>query len=64
MKNIEFAELLLDYDLILFSVGKIIPYSPKKGSILENIQESYVKHPLKMIKTAVMRWLTHGKTSK
>ena len=39
-------------------------YSPKKGAILESVQNIYGKKPLKMLKATVTRWLTHGRVSK
>ena len=36
----------------------------KKGAILESVQSIYGKKPLKMLKTAVNRWLTNGRAFK
>ena len=63
-KNIEYAELLFVYDAVLLGVWKMFHYSPKKGAILESVQNIYGKKPLKMLKAAVTRWLTHGRASK
>ena len=58
MKNIEYAELLLDYDAVLLGVWKMFHYFSKKGAILESVQNIYGKKPLKMLKAAVTPWLT------
>ena len=39
-------------------------YSPKKGAILESVQNIYGKKPLEILKVAVTPWLTHGRASK
>ena len=59
----KFAELLLDFDSVLLGLWKMFHYSPKKGSVLESMQEVYGKKPLKILKAATTRWLTHGRSS-
>ena len=49
--------------LCYWACGKFY-YSPKKGAILKSVQNIYGKKPLKMLKAAVTRWLTHGRSSK
>ena len=49
MKNIEYAELLLDYDAVTFGVFQ---YSPNTGGVLESVPSIYGKKPLKMLKAA------------
>ena len=63
MKDPYLGELLVDYDTLLLCLWKMFHYSPKKNSILENIQTIYGKKQLKILKAAVTRWLTHGKAS-
>ena len=60
MKDADFAELLIDYDSLLLGIWKMFHFSPKKGAVLENVQSIYGKRPLKILKAAVTRWLTHG----
>ena len=52
-KNIEYAELVLDYNAVLLGVWKMFHYSPKIGAILESVQNIYGKKRLKMLKAAV-----------
>ena len=61
MKNIEYAELLLDYDAVTFGVFQ---YSQNTGGILESVPSIYGKNPLKMLKAAATQWLTQGRASK
>ena len=63
MKDADFAELLIDYDSLLLGIWKMFCFSPKKGAVLENVQSIYGKRPLKILKAAVTRWLTHGRAS-
>ena len=63
MKDVDFAELLIDYDSLLLGIWKMFHFSPKKGAVLEHVQSIYGKRPLKIIKAAVTRWLTHGRAS-
>ena len=46
-----------------YGLWKMFNYSPKKGAILESVQQIYGKRPLKILKAAVTRWLTHGRAS-
>ena len=64
MKNIEYAELLLEYDPVLLGMWKMFRYSPKKEAVLESVQNIYRKKPLKMLKAPLTEWLTHGRASK
>ena len=61
MKNIEYAELLLDYDVVSFGMFQ---YSPNTGGVLESVPSIYGKKPLKMLKAAVTQLLTQGRASK
>ena len=61
IKNIEYAQLLLDYDAVSFGVFQ---YSPKTGGVLESVPSIYGKKPLKILKAAVTQWLTQGRASK
>ena len=61
MKNIEYAELLLDHDVVSFGVFQ---YSPNTGGVLESVPSIYGKKPLKMLKAAVTQLLTQGRASK
>ena len=61
IKNIEYAQLLLDYDAVSFGVFQ---YSPKTGGVLESVPSIYGRKPLKMLKEAVTQWLTQGRASK
>ena len=63
MKKIEYVELLLDNNAALLGLWKMFHCSPKKGAILESVQNIYVKKPLKMLKVAVTQWLSHGSAS-
>ena len=63
MKDPDFSELLMDYDAVLLGLWKTFHYSPKKGALLESVQMIYGKKPLKILKAAVTRWLTHGRAS-
>ena len=53
MKNIEYTELLLDYNAVLLGMQKMFHYSPRKGAMMESVQKNYGKKPLKMLKVAV-----------
>ena len=55
--------MLVDYDALLLGLWKMFNYYPKKGSILGPLQQIYGKKPLKILKAATTRWLTHGKSS-
>ena len=61
IKNIEYAELLLDYDPVSFGVFQ---YSPKTGGALESVPSIYGKKSLKMLKAAITQWLTLDRASK
>ena len=63
MKNVDFAELLIDYDSLLLGIWKMFHFSPKKGAVLENVQTTYDKRPLKILKAAVTSWLALGRAS-
>ena len=63
MKHPDYSELLMDYDAVLLGLWKMFHYSPKKGALLESVQMIYGKKPLKILKAAVTRWLTHGRAS-
>ena len=63
MKDVDFAELLTDCDSLLLGIWKMFHFSPKKGSVQENVQSVYGKRHLKILKAAVTRWLTHGRAS-
>ena len=63
MKDSDIGELLSDFDALLLGLWKMFRYSPKKGTVLENVQMIYGKKQLKIIKAAVTRWLTHGRAS-
>lgn len=63
IKDANFAELLIDYDSLLLDIWKMFHFSPKKGAVLQNVQSIYGKRPLKILKAAVTRWLTHGRVS-
>ena len=52
-----------DFDTLLLGVWKIFHFFPKRSSILESFQVIYGKKPLKILKAAVTRWLTHGRYS-
>ena len=64
MKDKEFAPFLATNHNFLLGVWKTFRYSPKKCTIFERIQEIYGKKPLKILKGARTRWLTHGQASK
>ena len=53
MKNIEYTELLLDYNAVLLGMQKMFHYSPRKGAMMESVQKNYGKKPPKMLKVAV-----------
>ena len=61
MKNIEYAEVLLDYDVVTFGVFQ---YSPNTGGVLKSVPSICGKKPLKMLKAAATQWLTQGRASK
>ena len=63
MKNKKFLNMLAGYDALPLGLWKMFHYSPKKGSILGWLQRIYGKKPLKILKAATTRWLTHGKSS-
>ena len=63
IKNKKSSNMLADCDALLLGLWKMFQYSPKKGSILGLIQQIYGKKPLKILKAATTRWLTHGKSS-
>ena len=52
-----------DYDTLLLGLWKNFHFSPRHSSILESFQIIYGKKPLKILKAAVTRWLTHGRAS-
>ena len=58
MENIEYAELLLDYDAVIWRVKNVSLLS-KKGAILESVQNIYVKKPPKVLKATITPLLTH-----
>ena len=64
MKDVDFAELLIDYDSLLLGIWKMFHFSPKKVAVLENVQTTYGKRPLKILKAAVTNWLTLGRASR
>ena len=55
MKDVDFAELLIDYDSLLLGIWKMFHFSPKKGAVLEHVQSIYGKRPLKIIKATITR---------
>ena len=63
IKDADFAKLLTDYDSLLLGIWKMFHFSPKKGAVIENFQSIYDKRPLKILKAAATRWLTHGRAS-
>ena len=63
MKDAGFVELFSDYDSLLLGSWEIFHFLPKKGTVLENVQSIYGKRPLRILKEAVARWLSHGRAS-
>ena len=55
--------MLADYGTPFLGLWKMLLSSPKKGSILESIQQIYGKKPLKILKAATTWWLIHDKSS-
>ena len=49
MKDVDFAELLIDYDSLLLGIWKMFHFLPKKVAVLENVQSIYGKRPLKIL---------------
>ena len=46
-----------------YELWKIFHFLSKRCSVLESFQVIYGKKPLKILKAAVTRWLTHGRAS-
>ena len=53
---------LLELDGVLFSLWKMLRYSPIKQAIFEQAQEGSNLKPLKVLKACTTRWLTHGES--
>ena len=63
MKDICLGEIINDYGILLLELWEIFHFSLKCTSILESFQVTYGKKPLKILKVALSRWLTHDRTS-
>lgn len=50
---------LQDLDALLISIWKMFHYSSIKASIFEYAQETHDEKPVKIVKAAATRWLTH-----
>ena len=63
MKDICLGGVMNDYDTLLLGLWKIFHFSPKRSLIFESFQVIYGRKPIRILKAAVTRWLTHARVS-
>ena len=61
MNDTYVCEVLQEFDSLLLSLFLMMKNSAVKTNIFEEMQKVYVLMPLKLVKAAVTRWLSHGK---
>ncbi|XP_052260782.1 E3 SUMO-protein ligase KIAA1586-like isoform X2 [Dreissena polymorpha] len=53
------SDLLKEVDGLLISIWKLFQYSPKKAAVFQHMQEVYGERPIKIVRAATTRWLSH-----